>query len=499
MAERLLINGEPLGWFFPGRVLAGLATALALVCAMFENWRAAALLLLALGITLLLIVEISAAVIRRRRAWLEILPDGFKVWDRHGERAYQDFEVVAMAYGLRPIHSGGVLIGYARICRLWPRQGAVIEVRDRLPAGAHDPLADWLERLDSLLKEGFSQALEQGVEISGDGWTLSNREFCDCRLDRENRIKLSDIVAAGRFKDQIGLWIRGDEEPSVCLPQTGRNACFLPILLEPYLAKETARQEVSPEGLGRVLLKRQQSRIVAAGACLFGCIMAVVGLMAVFEGAEDKLMAALVAVGGLGLLVLSAHLLMLDFRCHEWGVSCRNLFGRRQLLYRDVEAFTYQATIMYYEGIYAGTTVNLRFDPSAGHGSAISYSGNLKGQDADLEQLRDEVSRVIAIQMHQRLSEGEIVPWTDNLAFHDDGLAYRPRRVLGRSQPKLLKYEDCRAFQVKDGVFYLFETGNDEAVIYVNTNSRNFFPGFCLLAMLHAPSEYDTPPNVEQS
>src|SRR5690606_9407551 len=100
-----------------------------------------------------------------------------------------------------------------------------------------------------------------------------------------------------------------------------------------------------------------------------------------------------IALGGiaLGLLLgaFAAHLAVADFRCQEWGVMQSNLLGKRKLLYRDIESFTYRAVRNFVNGAYTGTALYLQFTPRPGCGRPISHSSNVQGDDDELDRLRD--------------------------------------------------------------------------------------------------------------
>src|SRR6185369_16616775 len=131
-----------------------------------------------------------------------------------------------------------------------------------------------------------------------------------------------------------------------------------------------------------------------------------------------------------------------SFRCHEHGVWKKTLLGSRSLCYADLSRFQFSAVKHYHHGAYLGTQVTMRFVPSATGGKSMRYSTRTKGEDDDLDRLRDSVSRLLADNMAQRFTTGESIPWTKNLEFTPEGIRYRAIGFIVRKAPQLLRYED---------------------------------------------------------
>jgi hypothetical protein len=263
---------------------------------------------------------------------------------------------------------------------------------------------------------------------------------------------------------------------------------MLPDLVEPYMEKRADKDEPPREGLGRILFRRRTNRAVTIAVMILAAALVAAGGIGALESQEEMpVFFILLGIGAL-LCVVSVHLAIADFACHEWGVMQRTLFGRRQMLYRDIASFTYRATRQFVNGVYSGTSLHLQFTPRTS-GWGITHNSNVQGEDADLDRLRDGVAQIIASQMHVRLASGEPVVWTSNLGFSPQGFLYRPSGFIGRGQETLLPWEQYHGYTLQEGFFYLFEKGKNNAVIAENVGEANFFPGFYLLLKLSHSGE----------
>jgi hypothetical protein len=471
-------------------VIGGVLAMIGVVLVCNDELRGTGILALVTGIVLVLAAEVYGALMRRRQQWIEVLPDGFKVIDRTGERELRDYEIVALAYSRAPVLSNGTPVGYTRRCRMWPAQGAVIELQNKYHQGVTDPLAGMIDRVGELLREGFSQALADGVEVRGDGWSLSKTAL-RCRVGgRDEHLLLHDITAVHPYDQCMGVWVADREDPVVSLPNDGRNVWLLPALIAPYLKPQDPDAPPPAGGLGRLIFRRKAALATVITVGLLAAVLVVCGIAGALVGEGDAQF-ILFGMGGVGLLLFAvmAHLAKAEFRCQEWGVTSRNLFGRRPLMYRDVAAFTYKAVRHYTNGAYTGTNVQLRFVPKQGCGKTIAHNSHLQGDDGELDNLRDVISQIIAGQMHHRLAAGEEVAWTKNLSFRPEGLVYRPAGFVTRGQATLLPYENYHGYNLHEGYFFLFEKGKDKAVLSESVGEENFFPGFFLLLNLAHASE----------
>lgn len=283
------------------------------------------------------------------------------------------------------------------------------------------------------------------------------------------------------------------------LPLSGRNVYLLPGLVQLFLPRASGQSDADAAtvGLGRVLFERRPARSLVMALEIGGIALAAVGaaLMVTFfsrQNADDGLLAAGVILPSIGALLglLGVWLAFSCFRCHERGVHKATLISQKALHFEDVGSFQFSAVKHYHNGAYIGTQLTIRLRPvSADRGPTISYGVRSKGDDDDLDSLRDHVSRIVAARMSEQLQAGRQVVWTSNLGFAPEGIHYRPSSFLGRKERQLLPYEDYGSYDLKQGVFHLFARGRTKPIMTEQAAADNFYPGFFLLLMLlHQPA-----------
>lgn len=283
------------------------------------------------------------------------------------------------------------------------------------------------------------------------------------------------------------------------LPLSGRNVYLLPGLVQPFLHLASGQSESakSTVGLGRVLFERRPPRSLVLALEIGGITLTAVGaaLMAAYfsrQNADEGLMMAGVMLPSIGLLLvlLGFWLAFSCFRCQERGVCKTTLLSQKSLRYEDVGSLQFSAIKHYHNGAYIGTQLTVRLRPvSADRGPGISYAVRTKGDDDDLDSLRDQISRIVATRMSEQLHAGNSVVWTRNLQFTPDGIRYRPSSFLGRKEPQLLPYEEYGGYDLKQGAFHLFARSRTKPIMTEQAAAENFYPGFfLLLTLLHQPA-----------
>ncbi len=496
MDERILVRGELSGWVHVGRVVAALVAitgvGLAIEVALW-GWVVAAA-----GAGCWMIFESAAWQARRIQTWLTLHPDGIEVEDRGGHQAIHDSQVTAVALETRRNLVNGEFSSTTRKFRLWTEdQPEPILMENRIKASNSDPLAGLMERLLKRLQERMENDLAHGGTASGDGWHLSRTALTLGRPPSDQQLPLSEVTAVEAFDGRMCIWQRGSDVAVARLPLSGRNVHLLPALMRPFLTQTPNAQTASAAGLGRVLFERRAQRSTVLAAGIAGVAMAAIGAGMVGTFIMQQRGDEGVFVGGLVLLtlgpilaVISLCLAFASFRCHERGVFKSTLSSKKTLRYDDIGSFQFSAVRHYHRGAYTGTQVTMRFRPlAADRGPPIRYSTRIKGEDNDLDRLRDHISRIIAARMFDELRAGRTMIWTSNLEFTPEGIRYRPSGFLGRKEPQLLRYSEYGGYDLKQGVFHLFARGPAKSIMTEQAAAENFYPGFFLLLMLlHQPA-----------
>jgi hypothetical protein len=496
MDERILVRGELSGWVHFGRVVAALVAIAGLGLAIeVAPWG---WIVTAASAAIWIIFESAAWQARRTQTWLTLHPDGMEVEDRRGRRAIHDSQVTAVALETKRNLVNGEFSSTTRRFRLWTEdRPEPILMENKIKAARADPLAGLIERLLERLRKRMEDDLARGGTASGDGWHLSRTALTLGRPPNDQQLPLSEITAAETFDGRLCIWRRSSDVAVAKLPLSGRNVHLLPALIRPFLTQASDAQTASSTaGLGRVLFERRAHRSTVLAAGIAGVAMAAIGAAMVGTFVMQQRGDEGVFVGGLVLLTLgpvlaavSLWLACASFRCHERGVWKATLLGRKTLRYDDIGSFQFSSVRHYHKGAYTGTQLTMRFRPlTADRGPPLRYSTRIKGEDEDLDRLRDHISRIIAARMFGELHAGRTVIWTGNLEFTPEGIRYRPSGFLSRKDPQLLRYSDYGGYDMKQGVFHLRAGGSVKPVMTEQSAAENFYPGFFLLLMLlHQP------------
>jgi hypothetical protein len=496
MDERILVRGELSGWVHVGRVLAVLAAIAGIGLGLEvapRGWVVAAA-----GAVLSLIFEAVAWQARRLRIWLTLHPDGIELEDAGGHRAIHDSQVAAVALETKKNLANGEFYATTRKFRLWAEdQPEPVLMENKIKAGRADPLAGLIDRLLERLRRRMEDDLARGGTASGDGWHLSRTALTLGRPPSDQQLPLREITAIETFDGRMCIWQRGSDVAIAKLPLSGRNVHLLPALVRPFLTEPDAGATGSTTGLGRVLFERRPHRSTVLAAGIAGVAMAAIGAgmagtFVVRQNGDDGVFVAglvLLSVGPV-LALFSLWLAFASFRCHERGVWKATLLGQKTLRYDDIGSFQFSAVRHYHRGAYTGTQLTMRFRPATpDRGPPIRYTARIKGDDDDLDGLRDTISRIIAGRMYEELHAGRSVAWTSNLQFTPEGIRYRPSSLLGRKQAQLLPFAEYGGYDLKQGVFHLFARGRTRPIATEQAAAENFYPGFFLLLMLlHQPA-----------
>ena len=435
---------------------------------------------------------------RRGRVWLAFYDEGFVVTDRLGERDYRDEEVHAIAYSVESTFANGVASGFTRKCTLWvahdDEDPEPIAIENGYKLKQRDPVEGLLNRLLDQMQADFDEALSGGAALEGEGWRLSRHELAVRQGKIDESLPTRDIAAVETHEGKVSVWVKGNDEALVGFPVTGRNVWLLLRLLNARIVNDARAKQPPAEGLGRILFQRRSSTAAVVGLFILAAGLAIIGA-AVFTGVKssERYWGIALLLGsplaGLGAVAC----LKGNFRCHEWGVYQTGLTGEKTLMYNDVASFTYLAIRNYHNGAYVGTTIRLTFLPlPEANSRTISYSASVKNQDADLEMLRDFVSRVISSRMARELNAGKTVPWTKNIAFRPDGFEYTLAGFFRKQETQFLPYDDYGGWKMDQGKFMLYRRNVSKPLVTEAVSEANFFPGFMLLqAMFHAPQPTD--------
>ena len=451
----------------------GLIVAIIAAVVLFVNEHATQPASLSLGVGLVLAaVAVALAVKSRGPAWI-ITPHEDGVVFRAGPRemvcAFGDLAAVGQA--TEEHFSNGVYSGMTRRIRLWRKEDRVenpfvdLEVyckadapEDGLLEGLTAVIAGSIaERIEGLLEEGRT-AKAPGLELGSEQLRIGDRT-----------VGLQDVAATGFHEGKLCIWLNDDERPSFRLDATKPNIVPMVEVINGRISRDAEGDE--SDALGRILFERRSSRVMA-------WVLGVAGLATALFGI------------GLVLLLISAWLFRNRFRCHEHGVYKRGLVKEKRLLYRDVGSFTYSATRQYVNGVYAGTSLSMKFVPEEATGSpTVSFSRSVRNLDRDLDDLRDHISGVVARKMLASIEAGGEAQWTPDAVLAVEEIRFRKPKLVGKGEWTSLPYSQITGSTVQDGILHLFAEGEEKSVMRLQAGAENFFPGLVALGHIIAPDE----------
>lgn len=429
------------------------------------------------------------------RQWIEDTDDGFVLVAGGREHKLEDADVRELATKSNTRFANGipkanVRTGTFRVdAAVFPRP---VAFRYEWPLNREDPLIDlWVRLLDRLANQAERELARDG-ELVGEGWALTRDGLVfPPTPDGSDELPFDRVAAAEVVDHQVCVWAVGEARPCFKVNLDSPNA---PVLLQ-VLAKRLADRppdDEDPESLGRVIFERDSSH--SALTIFIGTVFAVglfiggaAALYYYLTGMPNDRPPLALAIGlNIGAAVIA---LVLWFgrqnvlRCHARGV-CRVRNGKAtEMRYDEVKVFTYTATRHYHNGAYTGTALAMAFESVQGH--KLDYTTTVKNADAELENLREYVSRVVASGMKRRLEAGKVVYWTDRVAFEPDGLDIGGKAGLfGKGEDLFVEWADVADFTLDQGKFALFARHRGKAVYETTVNTPNFFPGFFLILLM---------------
>lgn len=481
-------------WF-----LALVALAVCLLAAGAMLWAAqhpAGPFVFGAGLACAVASALGAASLAANRRRVHVTPDGLAVRDRYGQRAFSDEQVICASLRTQTIYSAGEPKSLTRTFDVWAEGEAGAErvhMVNRLPIGAADPLEELIDRTHEHLYRRATDLLAAHHAFDGEGWTLHPQELVTTSGGQAECVRFDELAAVGVFDGEFCIWRSGHDEPAARIPLHNANTHVLArLLVERVPPAKEAGAELADDRLGRMLFERRPGRLLRtivwlAPVVVILVIIACMGAMLwpmLGQPALGGLVVFCAVIGFLWLLALTQYT---SLRCYEFGICRRGVWREARLRYRDVATFAYAAVKQYVKGVYSGTTVTLTFTArDAVVPRKLAYSRTLMNGDPELENVRQQVSRVIAARMADAFDAGAAVPWTDGLRFLPEGIEYRASGILGRKAPLVIGFDQIGTFDIEQGIFRLWVVGNRKPIMKVNMSQANFFPGMLLLSEILA-------------
>jgi hypothetical protein len=496
----ILVNGTyKTAAFIAPVVLAALGCGLGLVVLLAGGPPVAVLVLLAVGLALAVVALVVGLRVAARRTWLVIDKDHFVVRDRGSEVEVADEDVTGLAWGLRHDFSTGVHRSSSHAGRIvfTDHEGRRREAHFsyKIP-NRGDEVGPLLRRLLNRLIEQADEALNEGRDLAGDGWALSRDGLRLGNGDAAEVIPFDEMTSTAAVDGKVCVWVRGEAAASARVPLGSLNAQVLAQLLRWRIREQGAKEneEELEGGLGRIIFQRDKGLtrggyivLIAIGVFLILGGATILGLGLVLSDNKDDMIgaaviAAIPALIGTAFVVGAGVGRVNVFRAHVLGLSRITWLGKKVLLYEDIGEFTWSATRVYVNGAYTGTRMVVRATPRPGVAAEpIVYRTNVKGNDAELDNLRDYVANVVGERLRKDVEAGRRVRWTDRLMFTADGVEHQPSALFGSRDRELIAYDEVSGYDFDAGVLRVF-AGSDRPRFTVSVATPNFFP--CLHVLL---------------
>lgn len=385
-------------------------------------------------------------------------------------------DLAAVSHLAEPWYECGVYTGVRHRLRLWrkedPPKKPLLAINCRISAKKNKGEAEGMQALGEAAVAAVAERLEAVIRNGGTVQSPGGLQFDGKTLRYQGTaIPVEEIGELGFHDGKFCVWEKGKEFATLKLAPAAANMLPIMELVRRRLVERPPEEtDEAPEGLGRLLFERRQSKAGGVLLILLGIPLSLVGI-------------------GVLLILRGKGMLGGFFRCHERGVRQRDWRGEKRLLYTDVAGFTYSGTRMYVNGAYVGTTLKMKFqtdDPKAL--PPITYSTTVVNADADLDALRDRIAAVVAQRLLRQYAETGAFPWGKDLAVTKTGVRYRKGWFFGKKKPKELPFEEYGMVDVADGSFRLYAKDTKKPLYNCPVSQPNFFPGLFAFLQLVTPA-----------
>lgn len=475
----LPLIGSPIAMLLGG-LLAWMGNAVSNVCFLF-------------AIVCMFWAILSGFRIWLSRSWVRTEPDGFSIGRGPGRKSYSDSQIRQLAVYDVDRRWAGSVVGFARICRLRlevERQPKEVSLEFDADACDMEQADELIEKWCSRLSDAARRTLRGEGVIQGSGWELSQSALIVTNRRFRTEVAVPEISAVQAISDEVRIWRKGQAEPIASIPIRTQSAWLVHRLLTGILSqrKETVEPHI---GIGRLLFERRAGWELTVLFTVFSFLFLAATILLLWSAVKTG--DGIIALVGINTAILTGvccWLMLrsrrLRFRGYENGVQMRNIRGETQLLFDDMDVFSYDARRQFNHGRYTGTLLTIVFGclKESGH-PGIFYSTSLPHETDDLQLLRDRAAEALARRMAKSYGVARRIQWTPELWLCSEFLEYRQRGWFGsKSPPTVVHYRSITDFNIEDGWFCLWAEFRDRAVIKVRTSSPNFYAGMILLESL---------------
>lgn len=498
--EAILISGRDPKGLVGTCALASLCALIMGAAMSFRRVDLPTQMMLAAGIGLAIFAIMIAVVFYHKRRFLCPVDDGFIYITSQGERKFHDDDVMCVSLYSQEHYFWGNLQTVTRRFIIWVETSAAPErivCDSNLKPSAADPLQRFVVRIINGLHQAARYTYHKGERVAGDGWALERGQLVLSSGRSTGVYAIEDLAAVDIVDEQINVWRRGQDFPIGRISVRTANAHLLLLMLNELLTERAEEGEANSRNghLGRVIFERRLgSKSFELTGWLAVAVVALVSLSMIIAAGVDRnarrrvrraiagMVFGSLALGGGTFLGLKRRT---RFRRHAFGVYQRGLFSERRLRFSEIASFSYIAVRRYSHGIYNGTALAMTFHPAPGLNlKPILFGTQIYNIDAELDRLRDEVSRVIANRMNDYWLRNANCPWLPYLTFRADSLEYCPLTFTGRKPPVLIPLSSIANFSISNNTFHIWQEGQRRPVVSEEITQPNFYPGLTFLSKL---------------
>jgi hypothetical protein len=349
-------------------------------------------------------------------------------------------------------------------------------------ADTEDFFAPMLAEVLGKLADAAEARLQKGTPLEGKGWRLDSRGL---HVGEEQPVPLNRLAGVSMFENKVSFWRSGEELPFLAVAEESPNARLLGVLARRQRTEDERPQRAG--ALGRILFQKKATPTsqvlcwLTAGLCFIAGTIA--SIICAWNGSWGSTAVTLL-IGWGAAYAFAAHAIN-RFRVYELGVVQRTLFGERMLRYSEITSFSFGATRHYHNGAYTGTALAMGF--SAGPGSKpITHNQTSRGNDSDLDSLREQVADIVAAQLLHRLERGEVIQWGPSARFTRNGLVVQASKLFGKGEERRAPYDAGLRISIEQGTLHLFIGNETKAAMSCPCAADNFYPGLTMLGVLIA-------------
>lgn len=491
---KFLVNDTP-GWTNPnihwvGPIVFAIGAINLLTCL-----SCLAIPLMITGVTISAITCPLYFYLRSRHRWLTVLPHGFRIDGGKEIEEYADQDVVGIREQIKPpLFVDGrddtyKTFGLCKTVIVWLNNGkAPFLFRIKPLHFTESPENLFITRIEQQVAERFSDQLRSGLIVQGKQWELHPTHIV---LPKRNRhtINYNDIVRVDIFSYQVCIWVENEPKPVACISTSLRDAIPLYWLLRELAASSitdaNSRLSVA-DGLGLQLFERfSGSMPILELSTIFQSIL-LLPVLAASIAIKSPLL-AFVALLGFAATIACSFLYLRNPRLivYQRGIALASFSSRTELAFDEIDVMYFSAFFHRKRGMIYTIRLKSGVEPNQ---KSISICIWIRDYpywiDADLEKLRNVISKRVAAKLRDILQKDGEIRWTENLRLSLSRVEYRHKPLFGDLKHYSIPISNISHAIYRDQILAIHEKGMEEPTFTCGQDQDNFYPGLQLFLEL---------------